>query len=1281
MGKALRYNCRVVGYVILLAGLMLMGPAISRAADAVCARVKIEIKQELTLERQGFDAHMRINNGLASVSLENVGIEVAFSDKDGNPVVASSDPDHPNALFFIRLDSMENIDDVSGVGLVGPSTSADIHWLIIPAPGASNGLESGALYYVGARLTYTIGGEQKVTEVTPDYIFVKPMPEITLDYFLPTDVYGDDAFTADIEPSIPFSLGVRVSNNGSGVASELKIESAQPKIVENDQGLLIGFAITGSEVNGQSAGDSLLVDFGNIEPGTAGTARWIMTCSLSGKFVDFEARYTHSDELGGELTSLLTAANTHFLVRDVLVDLAGRDAVRDFLALDGAVYRVYESDAVDTEVSDQSSLSELQLTGATSASLSTPVTAGLMVVKLTDPFDGQKVPAEVTRSDGKRIKPENVWLSSTRDQNLDWHYYLNLFDVNSPGAYTIRFEDTSAVAVPPTLQYIADKTVLEGERVSFIVEASDPSGTVPTLSAAPLPVGAEFVDEGNGRGVLEWTPAEGQAGVYEIIYRASDGVLEASRRATLTVQGFRDTDADDLDDDWELQHFGTLARDGSGDFDRDGISDLDEFENGTDPADLADMIIHQAADNLNPSVGDELVLTITATNNGPRDATGVQIVDLLSGGLNYLNDDSGDRYDHTTGIWDIGELPASGPDNTVTLTITAEVMRTGKVLNVAAVTGSDLYDPDHSNNSAALIFNGGTQSDLAISQTIDNLRPEAGDVVAVTLTVTNNSVDDATGVQIEELLPVGLSYESTTIPPDNYDQNTGVWSVGDLASGDGAELQLTLTVDSIDEIILTAAITGSDQADSDPTNNRSTIVINQDLLGHPYAADLALYKLANQPAVDVGGQAVFTLLVRNNGPDDAGNVEIDDLLPDGLDLQSAIPSRGSYDDASELWQVGTLPAGALAMMEMIVAVTQAGDQDNTADIVSLSEFDPDGRNDFDTRSVTGLAADILVNKTVDNDTAYVGDPVVFSITLTNNGPNDANGVRVLDQLPAGLNHQLSVPSQGTYDPDTGVWEIGDLSNEASVTLQITAVVDQSGDMTNTATITASIPTDINTDNNSDDATVTGYAPPVVSDIPDQTIDEGELFLTIDLDNYVNDADNVPDQMDWTYSGATELSVDIDDGTHVAAISIPHSDWYGSETITFIASDPAQLSDSNSAVFTVRNVNDPPVGMVDTYDVDEDLILTMPAPGVLGNDSDIDSTKVTAVLVEDVKSGTLILSSDGSFSYAPNGNFHGNDSFSYKANDGIGRLRRGHGYDRRQPGERRAGCQRRRAVCF
>jgi hypothetical protein len=582
MGKSCFFDSRITLYFTLLIGLFLINPVVSLAVDSVCARVKIEIKQELTLERQAFDAHLRVNNGLSHITLENARVDVTFTDAEGNPVPASSDPDNTDALFFIRLDSLENIEDVNGNGTVLPSTTADIHWLIIPSPGSSNGIESGTLYYVGARLSYIIGGQEKVTEVTPDYIFVKPMPEITLDYFLPIDVFGDDAFTPEIELPVPFSIGLRVNNSGHGTARNLKIDSAQPKIVENEQGLLMGFNIEGSQVNGKSSVDSLLVDMGDIHPDGAGTARWNMTCALSGKFVEFTAGFSHSDELGGELTSLISDARTHFLVHDVLVDLPGRDPVRDFLAKDADLYRVYESDSVNTEVTDQSDSSTLQITGNTGA-LTTALIPGFMVVKLNDPFGGEKEIKDVIRSDGKIIKTENVWMSKSRNEDNSWRHFINLFDVDTTGTYTIKFTEAADLPFPPVLQFIENRIGLEGLQVSIMAEAADPNGTTPVLSAVPLPAGGDFTDLGNGSGTFNWTPAIGQAGTYEIIFKASDGFLTDTQRVVLTIHSIYDSDGDDLLDAWEMQYFGSLDRDGTGDFDQDGISDLEEFLYGSDP--------------------------------------------------------------------------------------------------------------------------------------------------------------------------------------------------------------------------------------------------------------------------------------------------------------------------------------------------------------------------------------------------------------------------------------------------------------------------------------------------------------------------------------------------------------------------------------------------------------------------------------------------------------------------------------------------------------------------
>jgi hypothetical protein len=518
----------------------LFSPGLAYSADTVCARVKIEIKQELTLERQAFDATMKINNGLDTSSLTNVAVNVKFTDEFGNAVKATSDPNDTSASFYIRIDTMTGISNVSGTGSVAPASTAEIHWLIIPAPGAGGTVPSGKLYLVGATLNYSLGGDPQTVEVIPDSIYVKPLPLLTLDYFLTQYVYADDPFTAAIEPAEPFTLGVRIKNTGAAPAQNVKIDSAQPKIVDNSQGLLINFLITGSYVNDLPASNSMLIPFGNIATNTAATGRWIMLTTLSGKFVDFKATFTHADSLGGTLTSILQATNAHLLVRDVKVDLPGRDNVRDFLALDGNTLRVYESDNIDTIVTDQSAASSL-VTSSTGYSLSAPPTQGFMYVKLSDPYAGTKVIGPVVRADGKVLLTENAWLSKEKNSSNAWVYYINFFDVNNPaGGYKLSLNDQANTPKPPVLQFVPDKIVNEGQQVSFLVQASGQNGAVPTLTSSVLPTGAKFTQQSAANSlvtsVFDWTPAVGQAGKYSITFSAADGDLSAAQTMTITVQ-------------------------------------------------------------------------------------------------------------------------------------------------------------------------------------------------------------------------------------------------------------------------------------------------------------------------------------------------------------------------------------------------------------------------------------------------------------------------------------------------------------------------------------------------------------------------------------------------------------------------------------------------------------------------------------------------------------------------------------------------------------------------
>ena len=85
--------------------------------------------------------------------------------------------------------------------------------------------------------------------------------------------------------------------------------------------------------------------------------------------------------------------------------------------------------------------------------------------------------------------------------------------------------------------------------------------------------------------------------------------------------------------------------------------------------------------------------------------------------------------------------------------------------------------------------------------------------------------------------------------------------------------------------------------------------------------------------------------------------------------------------------------------------------------------------------------------------------------------------------------------------------------------------------------------------------------------------------------------------------------------------------------------------------TVMDVNDAPVAVADDYTMGEDTALSVAAPGVLGNDSDVDGDALSAVLASGPSHGTLVLNANGSFTYTPEANYNGSDSFTYKASDG------------------------------
>src|SRR5205823_6481822 len=107
---------------------------------------------------------------------------------------------------------------------------------------------------------------------------------------------------------------------------------------------------------------------------------------------------------------------------------------------------------------------------------------------------------------------------------------------------------------------------------------------------------------------------------------------------------------------------------------------------------------------------------------------------------------------------------------------------------------------------------------------------------------------------------------------------------------------------------------------------------------------------------------------------------------------------------------------------------------------------------------------------------------------------------------------------------------------------------------------------------------------------------------------------------------------------------PSANYNGADSFTYKASDGQAFSNVATVSITVTPVNDPPVAANDGYTTPEDTALNVTAPGLLGNDTDVDGDSLTAVVIGGPSHGTLTLNANGSFTYTPATAYTGPDSF-------------------------------------
>ncbi len=346
----------------------------------------------------------------------------------------------------------------------------------------------------------------------------------------------------------------------------------------------------------------------------------------------------------------------------------------------------------------------------------------------------------------------------------------------------------------------------------------------------------------------------------------------------------------------------------------------------------------------------------------------------------------------------------------------------------------------------------------------------------------------------------------------------------------------------------------------------------------------------------------------------AGNALANDTDPDGDALTAAVVSGPSN---------GTLTFNADGSFTYAPATNFNGSDSFTYRVV-------DGCGQSSTGTVHIAIGALNDPPSVQNQTPNVDEdsPLIVSAPGVLSGASDPDGDPVTAILISGPTHgTLTLNADGSYSyaPDAN------FNGSDSFTFAATD-----------GTLTSSVATVFITVHAvNDPPTVQNQTPTVDEDTPLNVPSPGVLTGANDVD------------------GDTLTAILVSNAVHGVAVVnadgsyryTPNADFNGTDCFTFAATDGVSTSGFATVCVTVVAGNGAPVANNDNFNTDEDTPLSVPAPGVLGNDTDADGDSLSASLVTPTTHGTLTLHADGSFTYSPTNDFNGADSFTYVANDG------------------------------
>ena len=428
---------------------------LDESSSSVCSSITLQFTQKMVMTRQAFRGTLTVFNGNEQEAMKDAKLTLTVTDEKGN--IAMSDKFQVNLENLKGFTGNKNFTD----GWTLDAKQEGIaNVLFIPTKKAAPTVETR--YAFGGTLSYVdpFTGLEVTRDLTPITLTVKPSPNLDLTYFMQRDIKGDDPLTKEVEPSEEAEFSLLINNLGYGDATNVRMTTNQPEIVDNEKGLKVKFELMSSQLNGQektlALGGSVATDFGTIPAHSTSYAQWWIKSSLLGHFTDYDVKATHLTSYGNKDLSLLNDVTIHELIRSIDVTKGDKTLkgfmTNDIVDADDTPDMLYLSDGEIEKVNVAAS-SSITKTSDTEYTLTiTPSEEGWNYGNLSDPTYGVSALKSVTRaSDGKQISLRNFWQTdrTLRDGKDPLYenriHFADQFDGKNAESYILTFEATPSL--------------------------------------------------------------------------------------------------------------------------------------------------------------------------------------------------------------------------------------------------------------------------------------------------------------------------------------------------------------------------------------------------------------------------------------------------------------------------------------------------------------------------------------------------------------------------------------------------------------------------------------------------------------------------------------------------------------------------------------------------------------------------------------------------------------------------------------------------------------------